>query len=573
MRRLKFRGGWAVVASVLVVAGACGEQTPANSGREPAGHGSGGSTATGGSGASAGAGTANGGSDSGAPGTASGGSVQGGSGGEPDSLPAGMGGYGSSAVVASTSGEGGGGAKSSGSDGPSTGGTSATTLLTDFEVEPNPNMTISCFVSWTTNVPASSEVDFGHGEYAFRIRDDAAVTRHRVLVIGMHAETGYRLRAVSTSDTGTGSVEGTFTTGALPEGIPDAALTASNFAKAEAGWTLTNVEFGLRAPAKVVMYDEQGLPVWYFIHGTQADSRGDVATELVGDHVLVGPMLAEPAREVDLSGEVKWTGPSPATKEAQTHVFGQTQAGNYLLNIELDKAGQSETTAIDGELIEELSPELDVVWSWKLFDHVPVVGTREELCHGNSLRLDEVANVAYYNCRFLGLFKLDRTSGEILWRLGGTFDNHSLGPGDFTYDPPESQFDDAHDPEVHDDGTVLLYDNGGYPPPSSKTYHTRVVEYRLDEAKRIATRTFEFPGEFEVDSWYRNEWYTPIWGDANRLDNGNILVTAGIRSASASTRIFELSREGEVVWELTFPPNYGSYRAQRLAPPPLVEPL
>jgi hypothetical protein len=233
---------------------------------------------------------------------------------------------------------------------------------------------------------------------------------------------------------------------------------------------------------------------------------------------------------------------------------------------------QNGNTRIDDQRLEEMTPDHDVVWSWSLFDHVPPSGTKEELCHGNNLTFDDAAGFRYFNCRWLGLFKIERESGEIVWRLGGSYDETSIGPGDFTFSPPEAQFSDAHEPEFHDDGTLLLYDNGGYVMGGGgQNYHSRVIEYRLDEAARTATRTWEFPGDFAVDDWYKQDWYTPFWGDADRLPNGNVLVTAGVRSQSASTRIFEVTREGEVVWELTFDAGGGSYKAQRLVPAPLVE--
>src|SRR3954466_6095782 len=88
--------------------------------------------------------------------------------------------------------------------------------LTGLKIEANPNMTISCFVSWTTAEPASSEVDFGETSFTSRIRDMTLTTDHRVLVIGMHAQKAYKLKAVSATATASGSVEGTFTTGMLP---------------------------------------------------------------------------------------------------------------------------------------------------------------------------------------------------------------------------------------------------------------------------------------------------------------------------------------------------------------------
>jgi hypothetical protein len=566
MRTLCLRGGWIVTLGALGAAGACGERS--NDGHAQAvtaGSGSGaraGGTSSSQAGMSASGAAATG----GAGGGATAGSENGvGAGGREDTASGGA--SGQSGAGASTSD----GAASTNGAGGKTSGTGSSDGLSDFEIEPNPNMSISCFVSWSTAQPASSEVDFGEGDYEFRIRDEALVTDHRVLVIGMHAETKYKIRALSSNAERTLSAEGNFTTGSLPADIPVPKLTADVPARSQVGWTLTNVEFGRTTPAKVVMYDDRGLPVWYFVHGTHDDSRGDVPTELVENHVLVGAAINEPAHEVDLSGKVLWSGPEQSQKTFQTHSFAKTRPGNYLFNIELDKAVQNEATRVDDQLLEELTPELDVVWSWKLLDHVPAAGTREELCHGNSLKLDAAERAAYYNCRYLGLFKLDRASGDIVWRLGGTYDDASLGPGDFTYDPPESQFSDAHEPEVHDDGTVLLYDNGGLSLSSTANYHSRVLEYRLDESKKTATRVFEFPGDFDVDAWYKTSWYTPIWGDADRLANGNILVTAGMRSTTLSTRIFELTRAGEVVWELTFPPNYGSYQAQRLSPPPLVE--
>jgi hypothetical protein len=92
----------------------------------------------------------------------------------------------------------------------------------------------------------------------------------------------------------------------------------------------------------------------------------------------------------------------------------------------------------------------------------------------------------------------------------------------------------------------------------------------VDQTAKTATRTFEFPGSFAVDAWYTTQWYSPFWGGVARLANDNVLVTAGVRSAELSTRIFEVTRAGRVVWELTFPPNLGSFQAQRLSPPPLV---
>ena len=67
-------------------------------------------------------------------------------------------------------------------------------------------------------------------------------------------------------------------------------------------------------PALVVMYDQDGKPVWYYTHGTTADARGDVIAKLLPTGVLMGPTNGESPREVDLSGKVIWTARPRATR-------------------------------------------------------------------------------------------------------------------------------------------------------------------------------------------------------------------------------------------------------------------
>jgi hypothetical protein len=448
-------------------------------------------------------------------------------------------------------------------------------------VEPNPNSTLSCFVSWTTDVVATSEVQFGIDGYQFRIAETEAVTAHRVLVIGMHAETEYLLKAVSANSAGSSSVAASFTTGALPTDLPVATQTVADTSAAEQGWTLVNIMpagskgFVGTAPGIMVMYDMLGLPVWYYVNGSTPDERGDVSLRVLANrHLVLGPSSGEPAKELDLAGNVVWQGPPPAPSGPATdpatapmsHYAGKLDNGNYVVFRNL-----TTSDGVIGALVQELSPENEVVWSWNLFDHLaPPADAPLEWCHPNSVTVDLANDVFYLSCRYQGIIKARRSGDQaVLWVLGGQ------KGGDYAFEPATAAIFDQHDPEIHADGTILVFDNHyGYERPPEGTT-SRAIEFKLDEAAKVATPTFEFPGSYgNVDDWYRTSWLTPYWGDADRLPNGNVLVCAGFRNGTEQTHVFEVRpSDGAVVWQITLPIGVGSYQAERLSPPPLVEPM
>ena len=479
----------------------------------------------------------------------------------------------------------GGSAASGGTDG---GGSTIIPTISGLTITPNPTNNLSCFVSWTTDVAATSEVQFGASAYQFHIVEASPVTSHNVLVIGMYAATAYLIKAVSSDAGGSSNATGTFTTGPLPDGLPLGTITVNDTTQTQAGWTLVNImpasmgatgPSGLNgsAPGIMVMYDQTGLPVWYFVNGTTADVRGDVSLRVKSNNnIVLGPSSGEPPKEIDLGGNVIWEGPAqppvgadqtnPATAP-MSHYADRLPNGDYVFFRDLTNAN-----GIGGAFVEEVTPENDIVWQWNLFDHLtPPADAATDWCHPNAASFDDADGVFYLNCRFQGLIKASRSgSGDIIWILGGQ------AGGDFTFDPPGATFNDCHNPEIHaDDGTILLYNNGGstLTPPAGVT--TRVLEFTLDLSTMTASQVFDFPQSYSgVDSWYTTSWYTPYWGDADRLANANVLVTAGFRSATQSTHFFEFRpSDGTVVWQMTLPMEVGSYQAERLSPPPLVQPL
>jgi hypothetical protein len=93
-----------------------------------------------------------------------------------------------------------------------------------------------------------------------------------------------------------------------------------------------------------------------------------------------------------------------------------------------------------------------------------------------------------------------------------------------------------HDPQVLDNGNVLVFDNKG------DRGESRVVEF--DPATREVVWTYK--GD------RANPFFTQMCGASHRLDNGNTLATE-----SDYGRAFEVTPEGEIVWEFINPHRAG----------------
>ena len=133
---------------------------------------------------------------------------------------------------------------------------------------------------------------------------------------------------------------------------------------------------------------------------------------------------------------------------------------------------------------------------------------------------------------------LDRNTGEPLWAWG------------------EGIMEWPHHPTMLDNGNILVFDNG------SHRRYSRVIE--------LNPRTMSVEWEYMGDP--REDFYTYSRGSAQRLPNGNTLICE-----SDKGKAFEVTRDGETVWEWFNPVIRDGRRAQvyrmmRLSPE-MIEPL
>ena len=438
-------------------------------------------------------------------------------------------------------------------------GTDADPLaIRDLVVTPNPESVLSCIVTWTTDRPASSIVDFGEGTaLAWRVHDETLVTAHRLVVIGMHASQPYRLRARSVAGADMADAESTFTSGSIPGSIPVVQLDVPAVAGLEATWTLFGVQVLGMVQTTAVMVDRSGRIVWYRIHD-QGRDPSPVTLVHGGTRVLLGVGgTSFSAIEVDLEGVETWRGPvSPATRPEGLihHEYRQLANGHYAILRFTERAG------IFGDILEEMAPDGSSIWQWNVFDAL-TPGTSSDWTHGNALDLDGMPGRALYSAPALDtIFAIDRATGAIVWRLG-----HD---GSFAPDPDVADpwFLFEHDPVVLSNGHLLVYDNGR---PGIREA-TRVTEYALDEGAMQSRVIWRYPPAGVSDLWY-----APALGGAERLPSGNTSITVGSIDTVTPNRIFEVTPEGETLWQIQILPLGVApsrvFRSQQIAP--LIDPI
>ena len=143
-------------------------------------------------------------------------------------------------------------------------------------------------------------------------------------------------------------------------------------------------------------------------------------------------------------------------------------------------------------VIDSVVQEVDiktglVLFEWHALDHVALSesykytadqpGHIVDPYHLNSISLDRAGNVIVSMRNTSAIYKLDRRTGRISWRLGGKRSSFKMGAGTTT--------GFQHSVTVHPDGTLTIFDNGAGPPKVHP--YSRGIRVSLNARKMTAT--------------------------------------------------------------------------------------
>jgi hypothetical protein len=416
---------------------------------------------------------------------------------------------------------------------------------------------LAYLVEWRTREPSSTALEVDCPELGSWTLDDPSHrgTRHEVFVMGLApgAQCELTARAGSGSsilDERSTSIE----VGDLPGFLPELEVTVPDTeGAAQQGWTLTNLHNRFdQVPYTVALIDLQGRYRWYY--QASVSVTGDDTPVVRLDNGVAFGGRGVPTTVIDWRGNVKWRGPTGHHEVQPTGEPGHLYIWNWASCPDME---------YDGSKIVELDWQTDErVWEWKTCEHYTPDPEFPDWAHENTVAPfgappfgDEDALIISLREQH-SVMKVDRSTEQIVWNMGFAGRPSDGFRGDFAMAQAD-RFYKQHDPEVTRSGNIVLFDNGH----AELRPHSRAIEIEY-EYNPSGESTAQVVWEYRPDP----DVFTPIWGDADRLGNGNTLVTFGETQLGKTTRIVEASAqaEAEVVWELRMPPKWGAYRAERV---------
>jgi Arylsulfotransferase (ASST) len=208
-----------------------------------------------------------------------------------------------------------------------------------------------------------------------------------------------------------------------------------------------------------------------------------------------------------------------------------------------------------GYVLGAVALEVDVaskklLHRWDSLDHVDVGesyqdlpakgGTKEapfDYFHINSVSVAPDGDLLVSGRNTWALYKLDRTTGKVAWRLNGKRSDFAIGTGAHFYWQHMSRYiDGAH---------ISLFDDGASP---AKEPQSRAIILSVDETNMKASleKAFTHPARLLV----------PNQGSLQLLANGDVLVGWG-----AQPYFSRFAANGDLLVDARFPTNIESYRA------------
>jgi hypothetical protein len=160
--------------------------------------------------------------------------------------------------------------------------------------------------------------------------------------------------------------------------------------------------------------------------------------------------------------------------------------------------------------------------------------------HVNSAKLDTDGNILVSSRHTWTVYKINRTTGAIIWRLGGKKSDFALGPG--------LPFAWQHDVEAADAQTLRIFDNESDGTPVLPSSRALWVTHNDTTMTATIARSIVHPRGLSAFAE----------GSVEDLPNGDAFVEWGILGG-----VSEFNAAGQLVFDASQASTFGSYRGFR----------
>lgn len=347
-----------------------------------------------------------------------------------------------------------------------------------------------------------------------------------------------------------------------PEFGPPAVKVSRSARETAQGYVFVAPKKGEAQPGAMIL-DNEGQPVWFrpvpdgqramdfkvqsyrgepvitWWEGVVAAGHGD------GEYVILDSYYREVARVRAGNGYM-----------GDLHDFVITDRGTALITIygtvirDLASVGGSEAGEVLDGIVQEIDIETgEVLFEWHSLEHVALeesyatpeddAGLPFDYFHINSIEVDSDDNLLVSARKTSAVYKIDRETGEVIWRLDGKESDFDLDYG------TRSVY--QHDAIPRPDGTITILDNGISPEVDGES-RGMVVELDEDEKTARLVRDYPHPSEMRAETQ----------ANMQTLPNGNVFIGWG------SEPVFsEFDSEGELLFDAALRAGTESYRAFR----------
>lgn len=333
-----------------------------------------------------------------------------------------------------------------------------------------------------------------------------------------------------------------------------------------------------RLPGYIAMIDGKGAIRWYWqtddigVRAATFTPRGtllamlrppvkDVIDDTPQKEVKILNEMDKPTRrgamgfaggteiaEIDLKGNMLWRWNIDSVTHGKFRVLHhdiRMDKNHHILTMvrtskvyDMSKIGGAGIDTLGGDGILLMDTTGKVLWKWDVWDHWDIQNDPYILkfaydrFHFNSINIDKDGNYIVSVAIEDQIWKINSTTGDIMWKLGKG--------GDFKMDT-SCYFSFQHSVHINPEGDLQVFDNSIWNKQSG------TLSFHLDTVNKIATT--------KIKAMLPRSKYSSRMGSGYLLPNGKLLQTS-----SKTGTVMVTDQKGNILWQLNS--YFVPYRAE-----------